>query len=223
MIGENIRKAMENKGMTSVDLAKAIGVTPTYISYLLNNKRTASVELLSKIAHVLNVKVSDFFEDESKGASVLYEKIFKDLVKLYQVFEQTHDENVSEAINSLENLAVEAYGLLEKFNKAKFISNNDTEMKATINEANQQIKPLLNFYENMRKRIAYILDDDLNKVEISEFTDPEDALKFILKQPALMAYGGYDLNSLTDEEILEIANDMLFAMKLSIEKLKKKK
>lgn len=55
-----------------------------------------------------------------------------------------------------------------------------------------------------------------------EFSNPEEALKFILSQPSFMAYGGYDLNALSDDEILEIANDMLFAMKLSLEKIKKK-
>lgn len=55
-----------------------------------------------------------------------------------------------------------------------------------------------------------------------QFTDPQQALHFILKQPSFMAYGGYSLDKMSDEEILEIANDMLFALKLSLQKLKKK-
>jgi transcriptional regulator with XRE-family HTH domain len=57
---------------------------------------------------------------------------------------------------------------------------------------------------------------------IDDFEDAEHALKFILSQPVLAAYGGYDLKTMSDEEIIEIANDMLFAMRLSLEKLKRK-
>ena len=47
-------------------------------------------------------------------------------------------------------------------------------------------------------------------------------MKFILSQPILAAYGGYNLNNMADEEIIELADDMLFAMRLSLEKLRKK-
>lgn len=65
-------------------------------------------------------------------------------------------------------------------------------------------------------------DMKYNQHITDNFQDAEHALKFILSQPVLAAYGGYDLNSMSDEAIMEIANDMLFAMKLSLEKLKKK-
>ncbi|MBU5439457.1 helix-turn-helix domain-containing protein [Tissierella sp. MSJ-40] len=66
------------------------------------------------------------------------------------------------------------------------------------------------------------LSEQIKRIESLEFLTPEDALKFILEQPALMAYGGYDLDKMTDDEIMGLANDMLFAMKLSIEKMKRK-
>lgn len=59
-------------------------------------------------------------------------------------------------------------------------------------------------------------------IESLQLNSPEEALKFILAQPAFMAYGGYDLNDLTEEEIMELANDMLLAMRLSAEKMKRK-
>ena len=48
-------------------------------------------------------------------------------------------------------------------------------------------------------------------------------MKFILEQPVFMMYGGYDLNSMSDDEILEIANDMLIGFKISVERQKQKK
>ncbi|WP_352420773.1 helix-turn-helix transcriptional regulator [Proteiniborus sp.] len=59
-------------------------------------------------------------------------------------------------------------------------------------------------------------------IESLKLDTPEEALKFILGQPTFMAYGGYSLNELSEEEIIDLANDMLFAMKLSIEKIKRK-
>jgi len=59
-------------------------------------------------------------------------------------------------------------------------------------------------------------------IESIRLDTAEDAMKFILQQPSLMAFGGYDLNEMTEEEILDLANDMLFAMKLSLEKNKRK-
>lgn len=62
--------------------------------------------------------------------------------------------------------------------------------------------------------------DELRFME--SLNSPEEALKFILSQPSFMAYGGYDLSKMTEEELMGLANDMLFAMRLSLEKRKKK-
>lgn len=78
MIGDNIRKALERKGLTSNELAEKIGVTATYVSYLLNNKRNASIEVLEKIAEVLEVSVSSFFDSPStKETKAPYTKIYQ--------------------------------------------------------------------------------------------------------------------------------------------------
>lgn len=60
-------------------------------------------------------------------------------------------------------------------------------------------------------------------IENLEFYTPEEAMKFILEQPVVFNYGGLDLNQMNDEEIMALADDMLFAMKISIERMKKNK
>lgn len=67
------------------------------------------------------------------------------------------------------------------------------------------------------------LAEQVKFIESLKLGSPEEALKFILSQPNFMAYGGYNLDDLSEEEILDLANDMLLAMKLSIEKKRKKK
>lgn len=66
------------------------------------------------------------------------------------------------------------------------------------------------------------LKDELEYFEKLDITNIDDAMKFILAQPLFMDFGGYDLEEMSEEEIMDLANDMLLAMKLSIEKKKRK-
>lgn len=146
MLGENIKELMRIKKISSKELAEIVDVSPTHISYVINNKRYPSVELLEKIAKVLEVSVDELFKDDS----------------------------------------------IDKENLQETHSKNDK------------------------------LSEQEKYIESIKLDTAEDAMKFILQQPSLMAFGGYDLNEMTEEEILDLANDMLFAMKLSLEKNKRK-
>lgn len=72
-------------------------------------------------------------------------------------------------------------------------------------------------YVNAHKTSSFKKED----IESDEFTTPEAAMAFILKQPALAAYGGYDINEMTNEEIIEFANELLRQLKLLGYKYKK--
>lgn len=54
----------------------------------------------------------------------------------------------------------------------------------------------------------------INKKEDMEFSTPESAMQFIIKQPAIAAYGGFDINKMSDEEIMDFANELLRQLKL---------
>ncbi|OPJ58448.1 helix-turn-helix domain-containing protein [Clostridium oryzae] len=56
--------------------------------------------------------------------------------------------------------------------------------------------------------------EDICINETSEFNSPEAAMQFILKQPALAAYGGYEPEKMSDDEIIEFANELLRQLKL---------
>lgn len=57
--------------------------------------------------------------------------------------------------------------------------------------------------------------------ETKAIATAEDAIKFILKQPTLMAYGGYDIKKMTDDELVDFANDLLTQLQLISYKYKK--
>lgn len=46
------------------------------------------------------------------------------------------------------------------------------------------------------------------------FATPSEALAFILKMPTLAAYGGYNIEEMDDETLVEFANEILQQIKL---------
>lgn len=54
-----------------------------------------------------------------------------------------------------------------------------------------------------------------------EFTTPEEAMKFVLEQNVIMGFGGFDVDKMDDEEIIEFANELLNHLKLLSYKYKK--
>ena len=65
MLTDNIKNLLTQKRITAKELARMVEVTPTHISYILNNKRDPSIELLNKIATALDVPIEEIFEDKN--------------------------------------------------------------------------------------------------------------------------------------------------------------
>lgn len=114
----------------------------------------------------------------------------------------------------------EAYISLIESNKRPNLGSELLEKLADALEVD-----VVEFYKNSQQNNndkKDKLSEQIEYVESLKLDSPEEALKFILQQPNFMAYGGYDLDDLSEDEIMDLANDMLFAMKLSIEKMKRK-
>ena len=54
---------------------------------------------------------------------------------------------------------------------------------------------------------------DNNNVDFS-FSTPQEALSFILKQDMVADFGGYDLDNMSDDEIMEMADDIADMLKI---------
>lgn len=48
----------------------------------------------------------------------------------------------------------------------------------------------------------------------SNFTNPQEAIEFILRQPMIANFGGYDLERMSDEEIMEMAEEVSEMLKI---------
>ena len=66
--------------------------------------------------------------------------------------------------------------------------------------------------------LAELTGNGPDKKETSElpvaFDNAQDAMEFVIKTPTLAAFGGYDPESMSDETIVEFANEILQQLKL---------
>ena len=66
MIGEVLRLIRVIEGIKANDMAKKLGISPSYLSLIENEKKRPSVELIEKFAGVIGVRPSQvmFFYEE---------------------------------------------------------------------------------------------------------------------------------------------------------------
>lgn len=67
MIGEKISKLRKLLKISQKDFAKILQVTPSAVSQWENNKTSPDIDLLPKIAEVLNTSVSDLLGETPSG------------------------------------------------------------------------------------------------------------------------------------------------------------
>lgn len=65
------------------------------------------------------------------------------------------------------------------------------------------------------------VQEEAGLYEAGEFKTARAAMQFILKQPAVMGFGGFDASKMKDDEIVNFANELLNQLKLLGYKYKK--
>ncbi|EIW20753.1 MULTISPECIES: helix-turn-helix domain-containing protein [Pelosinus] len=63
MVGDNLRNIMMENKIPAKELAGKLGISPTHLSYVINNKRNPSLELMENIANILGVTMSELLKD----------------------------------------------------------------------------------------------------------------------------------------------------------------
>lgn len=62
---------------------------------------------------------------------------------------------------------------------------------------------------------------NVSKIDGNYFNSPQEALSFLLKQEMFADFGGYDLETMSNEEIMTMANDTADMMKIILRKHQK--
>ena len=71
MIGENIKKAIKNKGLNQVQASDVLGVSVACLNQWINNKRRPSPHDIKKICSSFNVSPNFLFESETDTIPVI--------------------------------------------------------------------------------------------------------------------------------------------------------
>ena len=58
------------------------------------------------------------------------------------------------------------------------------------------------------------IQEETTLYETGKFKTPEAAIQFILKQPAIMGYGGFNTKEMSEQEIIDFANEILKIIKM---------
>lgn len=61
--GKKIEKMISDKGLMQKDIAGAVGVSETMVSYIIRGLREPSLTVLSRIANVLECTVAELIEE----------------------------------------------------------------------------------------------------------------------------------------------------------------
>lgn len=64
-IGQKLRELRKEAKLTLKQVAQEVDCTAAYLSQIENDKASPSIATLKKIAQVFNVRIVDFFLDES--------------------------------------------------------------------------------------------------------------------------------------------------------------
>ncbi|MEE8605774.1 MAG: helix-turn-helix transcriptional regulator, partial [Candidatus Aminicenantaceae bacterium] len=67
IVGIKIRKLREEMGLTQEDLAKSVGLSSEFISFLELGRRSPSLESLSRIAKFLDREISFFILEKTES------------------------------------------------------------------------------------------------------------------------------------------------------------
>lgn len=101
-VGERIRKARKSSGLTQIQLAAKLGISPVNISQLENDQREPKTETLQRIAEALNINFLYLLPSDVIDESLLtlikasytsddafYEAFFEDKASLLVLMEET--------------------------------------------------------------------------------------------------------------------------------------
>lgn len=96
------------------------------------------------------------------------------------------------------------------------------ERKPRVEIANKMAKVLNTNTDYLMGNSDIKHANSTNQVDFPDsFATPEEAMQFILQQKVIMGFGGFDIDTLSDSEKVDFANELLQQLKLLSYKYKK--
>ena len=221
-IGSIIKEYRSTEGLTQVELASKANISRSYLADVEKNRYNASVETLRSIARALKIPMATLLCENSysiellTAIQIIYGHKFDHLKSdaFLEMLSKKLDINNEELFSVSNNISSD----LSLTVQAKLINYFKTlDMEAYLNFAKDNVAPanpnIKNFKEtdNMTMTLGIIPE---------EFTDPNETRIYIGKHK-IFSSEGFDVNKLSDEEVLEFGNALLEQMKMVSYKYKK--
>ncbi|NFB30180.1 XRE family transcriptional regulator [Clostridium botulinum] len=223
MLSENIKKIRINKGLGLNETARKAGISGSYLSDIENGKKeNPTVTTLNKIADALEVpldyltrkSVKAVIEDNLEELGITFEEL-SNKTKIPIAFFDSLDDIIPDE-GDYERIQVIAHTLnIEPADLANALHKQEPpiapeKLKEWDDKYNGVIKESTSSYVP-RSSLKGVLR---NEFEEKQFTSPQEAMKFILEQPSIMGYGGFDTSKMSDQDIIDFANELLNIIKM---------
>lgn len=236
-IGSIIKEYRSTEGLTQVELASKANISRSYLADVEKNRYNASVETLRSIARALKIPMATLLCENSysiellTAIQIIYGHKFDHLKSdaFLEMLSKKLDINNEELFSVSNNISSD----LSLTVQAKLINYFKTlDMEAYLNFAKDNVAPanpnIKNFREtdnkiksNTKGTIAHARNMTMTLGIIpEEFTDPKETRIYIGKHK-IFSSEGFDVNKLSDEEVLEFGNALLEQMKMVSYKYKK--
>lgn len=191
---------------TQNDLAEAIGKSRSYIGDIEVGRTYPSYRILSSIANACDVPLS-FFGDTDSLLEEIIERYYPDMND-----EEKKDfaQYIKESINS-------PVGIVEwDLNTWKDIYDDFKKYPVIPPLSDEELDDIQDWQKKEDEK--YLKSLYTNQIE---FKTAQEAIQFILKQPTVMGFGGFDSIKMSDEEIIDFANELLRQIQILSYKYKK--
>ncbi|GEM_PF-813796 len=230
MLHKKIKELRARKGLTQEALGKIVGVSTSMIGMYETGARNPSYEVLLKIADCFNVSTDFLLGNDS---DYLFElRMAKNFAYPLISFLDENESILKKRIHSFLN----DYGYAEDgytFEEAKEIYYGEL-MKLSYDDIMDEISEELelSFKVDKSNKISYYSnnttqkEDDVKSIEKDlpiipeEFTNADEARAYVDKHQ-IFGSSGFDADNLSDDEILEFANELLRQMEMISYKYKK--
>jgi transcriptional regulator with XRE-family HTH domain len=100
-VAKNIKRIREKKGMSQKELITAVGLGAPMYSRIETGKAEPSLTTLEKIAKALNVKLSDFFDNDTNLEDInSYDSDLVDKIKMIEILNEEEKKTVFSIVDA---------------------------------------------------------------------------------------------------------------------------
>jgi transcriptional regulator with XRE-family HTH domain len=100
-VAKNIKRIREKKGMSQKELITAVGLGAPMYSRIETGKAEPSLTTLEKIAKALNVKLSDFFDNDANLEDInSYDSDLVDKIKMIEILNEEEKKTVFSIVDA---------------------------------------------------------------------------------------------------------------------------